>query len=543
MKPKLQSIESRLTIYVLLFSVTLGVAFSALQIGFDYVGERQRFAQQTRELLSRQQVSAALALYNYDDHAMNAILDSLRLNPAIVTATLMELDSNFQITRGWPEAQRQQALNQSYMIAFRQDLMEPDTYTKGTKALGMLTVWADERLLHQGFEQRAGLTLMLDVLRNIVLAFVLIMVFRSRLTGPIKRLTGRILEVDPKSPVKLPLTVENPLQHSELDDLTNKMNALLAAMDEEIIQRDLAEKQVRFFNEKLEDKVRARTQALNDSNQQLQNSLDELQRTQQLLLKTQNMAALGQLAGGMAHEINNPIAVVNSNLSMLADYLNDLIGLVVTLSADESDAALLLPQLKALKQQIDFDYIRDDAADLLAACQQSTSRIQNIVDELQTFVGGEGRDHQSVQLSALFRMAVQDSLLDQSDFIQVREHFDCGHDDLVCNSRQVTMVLGKILRNARDAMPEGGVIDATIQASEEQICLVIQDQGVGMTEEELMYATNPFYTRKEVGQGMGMGLTVAYNVMVNHGGLLDISSSQNTGTRVTLTFPHSPDSA
>lgn len=542
MKPKLQSIESRLTIYVLLFSVILGVAFSSVQIGFDYVGERQRFTEQTRALLARQQASAALALYNYDNHAMTTILDSLRLNPAIVASELQELNSDFGVISGWSAEQRDEAVKSPNIVAFRQDLMEPQTYTTGQKALGMLTVWADERLLHQGFEQRAGLTLMLDVLRNIVLAFVLIMVFRSRLTGPIKRLTARILDVDPKSPVKLPLSVESQLKNSELDDLTNKMNALLSSMDDEITQRDLAEKQVRFLNEKLEEKVRLRTEALHTSNQQLQNSLDELKQTQHLLVKAQNMAALGQLAGGMAHEINNPIAVVNSNLNMLSDYLNDLMSVVGALEGKDPQVSeqpdVLLQKLRVLKKQVDFDFIREDSADLLTACLQSTNRVQNIVDELQTFVGGESHDHQATQLSTLFRSAVQENQLHESNAIQIIEHFDCAHDDLLCNARQVTMVLGKILRNARDAMPDGGVIDATIMTSDKHMCLTIQDYGVGMSEEELMFATNPFYTRKEVGQGMGMGLTVAYNVMSNHGGSLEIDSTKGEGTCVKLTFPH-----
>jgi len=539
LNPKLQSIESRLTVYVLLFSVVLGVAFSAVQIGFDYNGERQRFDQLTRNVLARQQAPAALALYNYDDSALLTILDSLRLSPAIVAAEVVEYGSDFRIHSGWPMARRNHPDNQQYIMAFRHDLMEPMPYTDGQEALGVLTVWADERRLHEGFEQRAGLTLMLDVVRNIVLAFVLIMVFRSRLTGPIRRLTDRILDVDPKAPVKVPLLVEESLRRSELDDLVNKMNALLSSMDEEMTQRDLAEKQVRFLNEKLEEKVRDRTQALHTSNQQLQRSLDELRETQGLLVKAQHMAALGQLAGGMAHEINNPIAVVNSNLTTLTDYLTDLIRL----GEESHDAERwienheMLAKLSALRQQIDFDFIREDVPDLVAACQQGVSRVQNIVSELQTFVGGEEHDRQPAQLSDLFWSAVTDNQLQQDERIRISHNFDLVVDPVLCNTRQVTMIVGKILRNARDAMPEGGKIEAAIAEDDDYLMLSVKDQGVGMNEEELMFATNPFYTRKEVGEGMGMGLTVAYNVMANHRGLLEIDSTPGVGTCVTLKFP------
>lgn len=543
MKAQLQSIESRLTLYVLIFSILLGVAFSAVQIGFDYVGDRQRFSLQTREMLARQEASAALALYNYDDNALHTILESLQMNPAVVAAEVVEFGSEYKVHSGLTIDQRNRPDSRPHMQTFRQDLMEPQNYSSGQKNLGVLTVWADTRLLHQGFEQRAALTLVLDVLRNIVLAFVLIMVFRSRLTGPIRRLTSKILQVDPQAPVKMPLAVEKQLKGSELDDLIHKMNALLTSMDGEMNQRYLAEKQVRFLNEKLEEKVRDRTRALHESNQQLQSSLDELRQTQDLLVKAQHMAALGQLAGGMAHEINNPIAVVNSNLTTLADYLTDLIELGEKSAEAEAIIAdgRIVAELKQLREQIDFDFIRDDAPDLVAASRQSICRVQNIVEELQTFVGGEDQERQLAQLSDLFWRAVDDNKLNDDNNIHISHNFDLVVEPLLCNTRQVTMVLGKVLRNARDAMPEGGKIEAALLEEDDALVLAIKDEGVGMSEEELLYATNPFFTRKEVGQGMGMGLTVAYNVMANHKGSLEIDSSPGSGTCVTLTFPLHPE--
>merc|ERR1712000_536309 len=100
-------------------------------------------------------------------------------------------------------------------------------------------------------------------------------------------------------PQQYSLSVESSLRDSELDDLVSKMNALLTAMQKEVVQRHSAEKTVRQLNEQLEEKVRARTQSLHDTNSQLQSSLDELQRTQDLLLQAQRMASMGHLAAGM----------------------------------------------------------------------------------------------------------------------------------------------------------------------------------------------------------------------------------------------------
>ena len=366
MKIRFKSIESRLTLYVVIFSVLLGVIFSAIQIGFDYVGDEQRVQVQTREMLRRQQPSTALALFNYDESSLQTALDSMRMNLGIVAVEVVEFGSDFRVHSGWDAEQRITPDNRGQLLVFRIDLMKPLDSVAGEDELGVLSVWVDRRLLHKGFEQRAGLTLVLDVLRNMVLAVVLIMVFRARLTGPVKRLTEKVLQIDPQSPMRIPLKVESQLEQSELDDLVAKTNALLASMDEEMSHRYVAEKQVRFLNEKLEEKVRDRTRELHDTNQQLQASITELTETQSLLVKAQHMAALGQLASGMAHEINNPIAVVSSNLSTLNDYLTDLIDLASQASRIEQQIPddIIKAQLKKIRDSVDLKFVEEDAPDL-----------------------------------------------------------------------------------------------------------------------------------------------------------------------------------
>lgn len=540
MKIRFKSIESRLTLYVLIFSVLLGVFFSAIQIGFDYVGDEQRVQLQTREMLRRQQPSTALALFNYDESSLQTALDSMRMNLGIVAVEVVEFGSDFRVHSGWDAEQRNTPDNRDQLLVYRVDLMKPVTSVAGEDELGVLSVWVDRRLLHKGFEQRAGLTLVLDVLRNIVLAVVLIMVFRARLTGPVKRLTEKVLQIDPQAPMRIPLKVESQLEQSELDDLVAKTNALLASMDEEMSHRYVAEKQVRFLNEKLEEKVRDRTRELHDTNQQLQASITELTETQSLLVKAQHMAALGQLASGMAHEINNPIAVVSSNLSTLNDYLTDLIDLASQASRIEQQIPddAIKAQLKKIRDSVDLDFVEEDAPDLLRACSDGIERVKLIVKELQTFVGGEDQDIKELNdLSALFWKAARESQVDSSADIHISHNFDLVVDPILCNSQQVVMVLSKILHNAQEAMPCGGTIEAALLEDSHNLVLAIKDNGVGMTEEDLQFATNPFFTRKEVGQGMGMGLTVAYNVMANHNGSLEIDSAPDVGTCVTLRFP------
>ena len=535
---RLSSIESKLTFYVLSFSIVLGVLFSAAQIGFDYTAESRRYHELTAQLLERQSGPAALTLYNYDSSSMKSILDSLLMNPAVVASVIVENDTGFEQRSGLSKRELSDTANSFYYRAHDVELLEPAIYSKNPRVIGYLIVWSDERLTRQGFERRAGITLLLDVLRNIALAVVLILVFRARLTSPLKRLMERLMAIDPRQPISAPLVVEGSLRNSELDDLAHKMNDVLRAMEGEISQRQQAETRVRQLNEQLEEKVKARTQALNDSNSQLQSSLDELQRTQDLLLQAQRMASLGHLAAGMAHEINNPIAVVYSNIATLSEYLTELIALADQYRTAEDGIAdkALAQALIQMRTAIDLDFVRDDAPDLVRTSKQSLERVRNIVSELRTFAISENQQKETASLDELMQQAMAEQNISQRDDLRVYSHLQ--QLPLVpCIPEQVRLVFNNILHNAADAMPSGGTVEIAGDMQDDWVEIMVKDSGTGMNEEDLSCAINPFFTRKEIGQGTGLGLTVAYNVMVNHGGELLIDSSPGKGTVVTLRFP------
>jgi signal transduction histidine kinase len=537
---RLSSIESKLTFYVLSFSIFLGVLFSAAQIGFDYTAESRRYHELTAQLLERQSGPAALTLYNYDGSSMQSILDSLLMNPAVVASVIVENETGFEKRAGLSKRELSDTANSFYYRAHDVELLEPVIYSKNPRVIGHLTVWSDERLTRQGFERRAGITLLLDVLRNITLAVVLILVFRARLTSPLKRLMERLMAIDPRQPITAPLVVEGSLRNSELDDLAHKMNDVLRAMEGEISQRQQAENRIRQLNEQLEEKVKARTQALHDSNSQLQSSLNELQRTQDLLLQAQRMASLGHLAAGMAHEINNPIAVVYSNIATLSEYLSELIGLADQYQAAEHGIAdkALTQALVQMRTAIDLDFVRDDAPDLVRTSKQSLERVRNIVSELRTFADTEHQHKEITALDELMQQALAEQNISARNDLRVYSYLQ-QLPQVSCIPEQVRLVFNNILHNAADAMPDGGTIEIAGDLQDDWVAVMVKDSGTGMSEEDLSCAVNPFFTRKEIGQGTGLGLTVAYNVMVNHGGELLIDSSPGKGTVVTLRFPRS----
>nr|WP_246624908.1 ATP-binding protein [Oceanobacter mangrovi] len=250
------------------------------------------------------------------------------------------------------------------------------------------------------------------------------------------------------------------------------------------------------------------------------------------------MASLGHLAAGIAHEINNPVAVVYSNIATLSEYLTELIELADQFQSIESSITdLNIRQVLAgMRRAIDLDFVRSDAPELVLASQHSLERVRNIVAELKTFAIQEGQAKRSADLFELMQQAVVELKLDHDERIRVDIQM-AGIPRVDCIAGQVRLAFRHILDNARDAIVGEGRIEIAAAQIDDQVQVVVKDSGTGMDSEVLSCAINPFFTRKEIGKGTGLGLTVAFNVMVNHGGSLDIASQPGRGTTVTFTLP------
>ena len=532
MGTRFTSVESKLTIYVLLFSILVGVLFSGVQVRKDYVDDNERFYQQLDNQLVYQGRQLGLALQQYHTEAIEVVFEGLLLNPAVVAVTVRDTTSGYELDAGLGKEQRQGMVLEEH----RRPVTATDPVTGQDVENGVLQLWLDAERVHEGFRERALLTAAIEVARNAFLALVLIVVLKERLTRPLTELTERIRLLDPTSTLHTKL--EANLQLHEFDELVTKINSLLQAIDNEMLQRRDAEQKARYLNDKLEEKVKARTQELRDSNSRLQNSLNELQRTQRMLLQAQRMASLGHLAAGIAHEINNPVAVVYSNIATLSEYLTELIELAEQYEAVEvsiTDVAIR-QSLETMRRAIDINFVRDDAPELVQTSQHSLERVRNIVSELRTFADCEGQSKVAVNLAELMRQAVAELRLDQVSNIRLDTYME-GLPTVDAIPGQLRLVFRNILHNAQEAIVGEGRIEVAAEQSAAGIRIVVKDSGIGMSPDDLSCAINPFFTRKEVGKGTGLGLTVAYNIMANHGGSLEIESERGKGTSVILLLP------
>jgi signal transduction histidine kinase len=297
-------------------------------------------------------------------------------------------------------------------------------------------------------------------------------------------------------------------------------------------------------NRDLEAKIAARTQELSIANQELQQrhqqleaAYQELARAQDQLIHSEKMASLGLLVAGVAHELNNPISYVRSNLDFIEDYIERLAGIIETYAADaDRPAAPSQRRGDARKQAAGYDATLKTLRDLIASCREGTERVKKIVLDLRVFsrtddVGLVFADlHEGIEstLNILVRQ-YQD---------RVTIHRDYGYlPPVECYPGQINQVFMNLLQNAAQAIPRQGDLWIRTEADGDRTRIRIKDNGAGIAEEHLQRLFDPFFTTKAVGAGTGLGLSISYGIIKKHGGTIQVASKINEGTEFTIELP------
>jgi two-component system, NtrC family, sensor kinase len=247
-----------------------------------------------------------------------------------------------------------------------------------------------------------------------------------------------------------------------------------------------------------------------------------------ILYQTEKLAAVGQLAAGMAHEINNPLSFVRSNLSTFERYLAKFAELRKQLPIDE-----------AIWRGLDLDFVIEDGFDLLRDSAKGLERIARIVADLKDFSGVAYAEAEFADLNDCLRKAATMAGQQSPPGIGIR--FDLlPLPSMICLPGSLNQLFFNVIRNAQQAIVDnGGQGEVTIAsaAGEEGIVIVIRDNGVGMSPDQLDHAFEPFYTTRPVGAGVGLGLATARNVALAHGGTITLDSKPGGGTTVKISFP------
>jgi two-component system, NtrC family, sensor kinase len=286
-----------------------------------------------------------------------------------------------------------------------------------------------------------------------------------------------------------------------------------------------------------------REQTLQDRNVELEQANEHLKTTQKQLLQSEKMASIGQLAAGVAHEINNPIAYVQSNLGSLQIYVRGLLNLLdgydQLVSGGVGTQLSDLGAIDEIKRRIDYTFLREDLPQLMAESHEGIDRVRKIVLDLRDFSHAGQSELEQWVLADMHRglESVLNIIWSEIKYkAEVRKEF--GPLPLIeCLPSQLNQVFLNLLINAGQAIEEHGTITITTSCSDSEICIAIADTGVGIAPEHLQRIYDPFFTTKPVGKGTGLGLGLSYGIVQKHHGRIEVVSQLGYGARFCVYLP------
>lgn len=298
-----------------------------------------------------------------------------------------------------------------------------------------------------------------------------------------------------------------------------------------------------FFHARDVSREWRREQTLQDRNVELQEASSRLEATQAQLLQSEKMASIGQLAAGVAHEINNPIGYVHSNLGTLATYVRGVFSMIDTYeSLWQALPAELQAQsapVEAIKRQIDYDFLLQDLPHLLTESREGIERVKKIVLDLRDF-SREGRDDSEDWVLVDIHRGLESTLNIVRSELKYKAEIALTFAELPaieCIPSQLNQVFLNLLINAGHAIKEHGHIAIRTRQQVAEICISVADDGEGISKENLARIFDPFFTTKPVGSGSGLGLALSYGIVKKHNGRIEVASEPGLGTTFDVYVP------
>lgn len=294
----------------------------------------------------------------------------------------------------------------------------------------------------------------------------------------------------------------------------------------------------------LEEKVRARTVELAEAKASVERAYEDLKTAQAQLVQAEKLSSLGQLAAGVAHEINNPVGFVSSNLGTLKEYMEDLLQLLkgyesLLAAMERGETAAVEGERKrveALSKQIDIDFLMEDLSKLTTQSLDGMDRVRRIVEDLKEFAHVDRAEWVRCNLNQGIESTlniVRNELKYKAEVVQ-----ELGQlPEIYCYPQQLNQVFMNLLVNAAQAMNEKGKIWIRSFVLGASVVVEIEDTGCGIPAENLKKIFDPFFTTKPVGKGTGLGLSMSYGTVQKHGGKIEVESAVGKGTKFRVVLP------
>jgi len=302
------------------------------------------------------------------------------------------------------------------------------------------------------------------------------------------------------------------------------------------------------LNADLERRVSERTAALEHANDKLEadkaeqaHLYEKLRETQAQLVQTEKLASLGQLAAGIAHEINNPLSFINSNVICLKDYAESIVEMIDKFeqAVEDTDLKAELDRQKAVYQ---FDFIYEELPDLINDSIEGVRRVRKIVENLREFSHSGNTEWQEANLNDCVSSTLTIAFNEIKYKADLKEALS-ELPNIFCIPSQLNQVILNLLVNAAQAIEERGQISIRTYAENDGVVLEIADTGKGMSAEVKAKIFDPFFTTKDIGEGTGLGLSISYGIVQAHRGKIEVESNEGEGTCFKIWLPLTQDDA
>jgi signal transduction histidine kinase len=387
------------------------------------------------------------------------------------------------------------------------------------------------------------ITLLLLIIA-VILSAVLTIVLVRLILVPVYRLEKASKEVaNGKLDVEVPVTSNDEMGNLSLS-FNQMTSSLKEAKEKEKIQAERLKMQWEVLtetNQELEEnskRLEKQKIKIENKNTQLQSTLQQLKEAQNQLVQSEKMASVGQLTAGIAHEINNPINFISSNISPLKRDLDDLLKLLsmCTNATEKGDLQNESDKIKKYKEEIEYDMVIKEIKQLLSGIEEGARRTMEIVKGLRNF---SRLDEGEKKLSDI-NEGIESTLLmlrnQLKNRIEVVKEFG-GLPQLLCYPGKLNQVFMNIINNASQSIEAEGKIVISTSYQDNNIHVSIKDTGKGMSKKVTEHIFEPFYTTKDVGQGTGLGLSISYGIIQEHKGEIKVKSELGKGTEFLITLP------
>ena len=307
------------------------------------------------------------------------------------------------------------------------------------------------------------------------------------------------------------------------------------------IDYKIAYERERILRKEAEQLIADQSRELSSSMKTLNKTLDDLKASQNHLVQTEKMASLGVLAAGVAHEINNPIGYITSNFSSLKIAFQDIQKFVLDMqlaieSESESSFDIIKEKWQQLLKKYDLIYLLEDFIDLSNETSEGLTRVKQIIADLRAFSREDSAEKVIVDINNTLRSS-----------INILENQTKYHATIITKLTDLPPIMGfagklnqvftNLISNANHAVDANGCIHIFTEKMDEHIHISVQDNGHGISEENMKHLFTPFFTTKAIGEGTGLGLSISHGIIEEHGGTILVSSEVNVGTIFTVQIP------